>query len=144
MEGISFSVVTGQLPEDGHYIRETVFIKEQGFSNEFDDIDQTATHILCYSNEQLCGYARIYPDAVDKTYHLGRLCVLKAFRKMKLGTVIMKKAEELALQMGATTMVLSAQETAVPFYRKLSYVTEGEKYFDEWCPHIKMIKHLSQ
>ena len=34
------------LPQEAINIRTTVFSEEQGFKNEFDDIDKIATHIV--------------------------------------------------------------------------------------------------
>ncbi len=35
-----------QLPKDAKFIREEVFMKEQGFLNEFDDIDSRCLHLV--------------------------------------------------------------------------------------------------
>jgi len=37
------------LSEDVIRIRQTVFMEEQGFQNEFDEVDKTATHIVMYN-----------------------------------------------------------------------------------------------
>ena len=137
-----FTITEDGLPQDARTIRENIFIEEQKFSNEFDAIDDYATHILCYMDGKLCGYARIYPDDDKSTFHLGRVCIVKECRKMKLGSKIMNKAEEVAIKKGATKIELSAQCRVIPFYMSLGYTTEGEEYFDEWCPHIKMVKQL--
>ena len=137
-----FSITEDGLPPDGRTIRQSIFIEEQKFSNEFDSIDDYATHILCYLDGKLCGYARIYSEDDKSTFHLGRVCVVKDYRKMKLGSKIMNKAEEVAIKKGATKIELSAQCRVIPFYNSLGYTTEGEEYLDEWCPHIKMVKHL--
>ena len=39
-----------QLPEQAILIRKSVFIEEQGFKNEFYDIDEIATHIVIWDN----------------------------------------------------------------------------------------------
>lgn len=39
------------LPEDAAYIRKRVFVEEQGFSDEFDDTDTIAAHIVLYNEE---------------------------------------------------------------------------------------------
>ena len=36
------------LPESSKLIRQTVFVEEQGFVNEIDEIDEIATHIVLY------------------------------------------------------------------------------------------------
>ena len=37
--------IYNQLPDEAKEIRLEVFVKEQGFEEEFDDIDETAAHI---------------------------------------------------------------------------------------------------
>lgn len=36
------------LPQEAKDIRIKVFMKEQGFENEFDDIDQISSHIVVF------------------------------------------------------------------------------------------------
>ena len=38
------------LPAEGRAIREEVFLKEQGFEEEFDEIDARAMHVMAYEN----------------------------------------------------------------------------------------------
>lgn len=49
-----------KLPKEAKDIRREVFIDEQGFKNEFDDIDITAIHLVCYDKEKPIGTARIF------------------------------------------------------------------------------------
>lgn len=42
-----------QLPDEAKRIREQVFIKEQGFENEFDQTDEQAVHIVVFSASKL-------------------------------------------------------------------------------------------
>ena len=48
------------LPEDAYKIREDVFIKEQGFVNELDEIDNIATHIVLYIDNEPVGTCRVF------------------------------------------------------------------------------------
>ena len=43
---------------DWKYIRTAVFIEEQGFINEFDDIDHSAVHLCAYLNDTAVGCLR--------------------------------------------------------------------------------------
>ena len=52
--------VTNTLSEDEKMIRETVFLKEQKFTVEFDDTDNIATHIVMYLDNQPVGCCRLY------------------------------------------------------------------------------------
>ena len=40
-----------ELNEDAASIRKSVFMEEQGFVNEFDDVDGAAKHIVLYNDE---------------------------------------------------------------------------------------------
>ena len=42
--------ISNELTKDEMFIREEVFMQEQGFKNEFDDIDDSATHIVLYDD----------------------------------------------------------------------------------------------
>lgn len=49
-----------KLPEEAKHIRITVFVNEQGFSNELDEIDNTAIHALLFKDGQAVATARMY------------------------------------------------------------------------------------
>lgn len=70
-----------KLPEEAHYIRQTVFVEEQGFREEFDTIDNTAVHAVGFIDGSPVATGRIFPAEENGTYYLGRLAVLKDFRK---------------------------------------------------------------
>ena len=124
-------------------IRREVFIEEQKFSNEFDETDQTAWHALLLISGQAAATARAFPDPQDpRTYHIGRVAVRKQYRGQKLGQKVMEALEEKLSDLGANTITLSAQVRVQGFYEALGYHAQGEPYFDEYCPHICMIKQL--
>ena len=49
-----------ELPLEAKKIREDVFVKEQGFNEEFDIIDKTAKHILISENNIPVATCRIF------------------------------------------------------------------------------------
>ncbi len=122
-------------------IRNAVFVDEQGFIDEYDEIDDTAFHAVLYYNGEPAATARLYPEC-GSSYHIGRVAVLKAFRGKSLGTEIMNAAEEYARSLGGTEVYISAQTRAYEFYRKLGYTKYGEEYLEQHCPHIAMKKIL--
>lgn len=124
-------------------IREEVFIKEQKFKNEFDDIDETAYHLVLFQNDEPAATGRMYLSEEDNTaYILGRIAVLKDYRKQHLGKEVLAILEERAKNFGAVKTVLSAQMQAKGFYEKYGYKQSGEIYYDEHCPHVHMEKIL--
>lgn len=48
------------LPEDAVFIRKEVFVKEQGFKNEFDEKDNEAHFLVGYENGVLLQHAEFF------------------------------------------------------------------------------------
>lgn len=130
------------LPSDAKSIRETVFIKEQGFENEYDHIDETAKHIVLFVDDKAVGTARFFTEDGGKSYHLGRLAVSKEHRGKNYGKFIVEAVEKECLKLNASRIELSAQLGAKDFYAKCGYTMVGDVYLDEHCPHIMMYKNL--
>ena len=130
------------LPNEAKEIRIRVFVEEQGFKNEFDEVDSTATHIICYIDNTAIATGRLFLDENSKEYHIGRIAVDKPYRGKGIGGKILNYAENLVKEMGGKTLSLSAQERVSQFYEKQGYCKKGEPYLDEYCPHIFMTKKL--
>ncbi len=143
MKEVTYKIYTS-LPQESVFIRTTVFVKEQGFFDEFDSTDKTAYHLIAYLDNIAIGTARFFLDKKeDNTYVIGRLAVLKEYRDRHLGSEIVKEAEKIIKKYGAKKIVLSAQCKARKFYKNLGYFASGEIYLDEQCPHIHMEKYIN-
>ena len=124
-------------------LREEVFLQEQGFSTEFDEIDPAAWHLTLSRQGQTLAVGRLYPDPeTPGQYIVGRVAAAKPWRGQGLGRQVVLALEQKARQLGARSLDLSAQCHAQGFYEKLGYAAYGEIYFDEHCPHIHMKKQL--
>lgn len=123
-------------------IRVSVFVCEQGFSDEFDDIDETAWHIEVWENDQPVAVGRMYQTDRLGIFTIGRIAVIKEWRQKNIGKTVMNALQNHAKHLGANAIELSAQWSAVGFYEKLGYIQVGDVYMDQFCPHIKMIKHF--
>ena len=131
-----------KLPEEAHYIRQTVFVEEQGFREEFDTIDNTAVHAVGFIDGSPVATGRIFPAEENGAYYLGRLAVLKNFRKNGTGSKMLVFLESEAAKRGASKIILHAQIQAQPFYEKNGYIAEGEPFLEGSAPHITMMKKL--
>lgn len=127
--------------EDAANIRQTVFVDEQGFENEFDEIDETAYHLVIYDKTVPIATGRMYPKD-QTTMILGRVATIKDYRGQNIGSLIVTLLENKARELNYQTTELSAQQRVQGFYEKLNYQVEGDTYFDEWCLHVKMKKNL--
>ena len=124
-------------------LRRKVFITEQGFQNEFDDIDRTAWHVLISEGGFPCGTGRVFETpAGSGCYHLGRIAVERDYRKQHIGSLVLKKLEEKARELGARELQLSAQVQAQGFYEKNGYRQEGEIFEEKGITFAKMVKEL--
>ncbi len=128
------------LCSDAKMIREKVFVEEQGFEEEFDDIDEYAKVLVFYDNAKPIGICRYFKTG--DTYHIGRIAVLPEYRGIGLGSEIVRAAEKEIIAEGGTEAELSAQRRAEGFYTKLGYAPEGESYYEEYCEHIRMRRKL--
>ena len=131
------------LSDDAKLIRKQVFMEEQGFENEFDDIDKKASHIVMYNEkEEPIATCRIFESDERNECIFGRLAVIASYRGMNIGTDMIREAEKVVLKKGGTSILLHAQCRVKSFYEKLGYTAYGEIDDDEGCPHIWMSKQV--
>ena len=123
-------------------IRLAVFVDEQGFEDEFDQIDDIAWHIEVWDQGLPIAVCRMFESDHPSIYTIGRIAVIKEFRQKNVGKAVMEALENHARQLKAIAIELSAQCSAEGFYEKLGYIRQGEVYLDQFCPHIKMVKNL--
>ena len=125
-----------QLPQEAKKIRIKVFMEEQGFKDEFDDLDDICQHLVVFENDQPIGTCRFYYDESLKSNVLGRIAVIKEYRGKKVGQYIVN----IACSLIQGNVCLHAQLQAKPFYEKLGFVAYGDIDYDEYCPHTWMKK----
>ena len=130
------------LPLEAKEIREEVFMKEQGFVNEFDDIDSIATHLVLFWEGQPAGVCRFFPTKEPGVWDFGRLAVRKAYRDKHLGSLLVQEAERQIRDQGGAKLALMAQIRVQKIKEKNGYTPFGEPCDDEGCPHIWMEKLL--
>lgn len=137
-------VETENNQNDSFYVRKKVFIEEQGYKNEFDQIDDNCKYVTVKMNGSPVATGRVYknPDVSDSVI-FGRIAVLKEYRGFHIGKLVLESLENIAIEIGAKEIILSSQEYAVPFYEKSGFVlADNIIYYDEGNPHRKMKKIL--
>ena len=112
------------LPEEAKKIRSEVFVKEQGFYDEYDEFDDIAKHMVMYSNEEPISTCRIYYNSEKESYIIGRVAVLKEWRGKNIGRRILNAAEEYIRENGGKSVMLSGQVRVAGFYEKLGYIKQ--------------------
>ncbi|WP_127128283.1 GNAT family N-acetyltransferase [Georgenia sp. SYP-B2076] len=162
--GVAVVRVTGrdQL-EQAWAVRMEVFVAEQHVpaEEEVDELDTapTTTHVLAVETASgaVLGTGRLLTDpAHPGEVHLGRLAVRAAARGRGVGARMVVAIEGIALAEHGTaaaaaapeplsvTVVLSAQEQALDFYRRLGYeLVSGERYLDAGIWHQDMAHRIT-
>lgn len=138
---ISISIYDKITP-DAKKIREEVFIKEQGFVSEYDDIDKIATHFVAFRKGEPVATLRLFLGEDKKSYVLGRLAVKKELRGEGIGSLMVNKALNHVKNKGALRLILHSQLSATDFYKKLGFIEYSSVEYEENCPHIWMEKIL--
>ena len=130
------------LPEEAINIRTKVFVEEQGFKEEFDTIDKIAEHLILFVDDNPIGTCRYYKK--DDSYYFGRLAILKEYRNKNYGGLLLKEAINNLKKENAHKVILNSQLSAKDFYIKHGFLQEGEVFYEEGCPHIKLYLNLGE
>jgi len=138
-EWLPFAELTSKQLYDVLQLRELVFHLEQRcFYRDIDDVDLQAKHLLGYQKDVLIGYLRV--SLKNNEIVMSRILVARALRNKGVGRAMVRKTlERLVEDYPDFAIVISAQVTALEFYRQLGFAIEGDVYDDAGIPHIKMI-----
>lgn len=130
-----------KIPDEAIKIRQKVFVEEQRFTNEFDEKDNTSTHIVVFENSIPIATARGYTINSHNAV-LGRISVLKEYRGKGIGSLMVLALEDYFKQKNdIKTFIIYAQYDKVKFYESIGYKNTYEKVFEDDYLHYKMIKN---
>jgi predicted GNAT family N-acyltransferase len=119
-----------------HAVRRSVFIEEQNVPEEleWDDADARAYHVLAMSSDGTpIGTGRLKLDC-----SIGRMAVLKNWRRRGVGTAILDTLLALAEKEGCTIVRLHAQTHALEFYARRGFAAIGGEFEEAGIPHRVM------
>jgi predicted GNAT family N-acyltransferase len=138
------NVTYSEAIESLQAIRHQVFQQEQGVAEdqEFDGLDETASHLLAYLDKMPIGTLRIR-QLDPETVKIERLAVLKSARGLGIGRQLMEKAIDLvAANPNRQKILIHAQVYIQELYEKLGFEVSGDRFDEAGIPHVKMIKRL--
>jgi GNAT superfamily N-acetyltransferase len=94
---------------------------------EFDEHDTPDTKYIVIVDDYLpIATCRLY--AIDHTkIMLGRIVVLPEYRGQGIGTLVVKEAEQWAMELGFQTSVLESRDNKIHFYETMGYVADMER-----------------
>lgn len=131
-------------------IREVVFIEEQHVPEgiERDAEDANAYHVIANQGGHAIGTGRLVmlpqppADRQGKWGQIGRMAVLQAHRKARVGSLLLTALEDEARRRGVTGIMLHAQLYALEFYKKHGYEPVGAVFQEAGIDHLEMHKRL--
>lgn len=124
------------------YVREQVFIKEQGVPStlEWDGLDQDAIHLLAINpSQQPIGTVRLLNDG-----HIGRMAVLSEWRNQGIGCQLLTQILDIAQQRKLNQVFLAAQVLAVNFYTRYGFIADNDVFMDAGIEHKNMHLQLTK
>jgi predicted GNAT family N-acyltransferase len=130
------------LRESARAVRYTVFVEEQNIpvDLEWDDLDEIAFHVVIFDGDlQAVATGRLLPDG-----HIGRLAVLKDYRKQGLGDAVLITLIQQAIDLGYSEIILNAQTSAQGFYTKHAFQPQGSVFMEAGIPHQTMTRQINQ
>jgi predicted GNAT family N-acyltransferase len=110
---------------------------EEQLSAEFSDI-----HLAAYDEHWILRGCLVLTPKSEKVLKMRQVAVDSAVQSKGIGSLLVKASEAYARSSGYEKMELNARDTAVPFYEKLNYTTDGDMFVEVSIPHFKMIKNL--
>ncbi len=106
------------------------------------DGEESQFHILAMSDQKIVGTVVLKP--VSKTrIKLRQMAVDSHLQGNGIGKKLVLFAENLAKSKGFQEVEMIARMSALNFYKKLGYKTEGEEFEEIMVRSINMIKNLS-
>lgn len=112
------------------------------------DDDAATQHWGAWKNGQLIGVASVYavprPDAPnEREYQLRGMAILPEHQGKSIGKWLLTALENTLKSNGVERIWCNARTTAVPFYRRHGYASEGNEFeIPEVGPHWRMVKTL--
>jgi len=98
-------------------------------------------HVAAFSLAQLVACLVLTPIDADQI-KMRQVAVEEGRQGKGIGTELVLFSERLARDRGYSRMILSARDTAIPFYERLKYNVEGEPFEEVTIPHRLMAKNL--
>jgi predicted GNAT family N-acyltransferase len=145
-ESSRIKVIAIESPVDmqrAYAIRRSVFIEEQNVPEEIemDADDEHAFHALAILDGVAIGCGRMLEHG-DAEVKIGRMAVLREFRKTGVGAHILRFLIDRARARGLRRAILHAQLTAEGFYLKEGFKPVGGVFDEAGITHRKMERDL--
>ena len=107
-----------------------------------DNLEEVSIHLMGVTSEGkvlACGRLHLNTSEEAQIRYMG---VSEDLRRSGIGSKMINKLEEEAINQGANQIMLNARENAVAFYKSLGYFEVGPYESDIQIPHTRMEKKI--
>ena len=121
-------------------VRQDVFVDEQGIpeSLEWDGRDASCRHVLALTGTaEVIATGRLLADG-----RIGRMAVLRAWRGSGVGSALLERLQQQALDGGLQRVYVHAQAEVAGFYSRAGFQVAGQPFVTADIVHVEMTKAL--
>lgn len=124
-------------------LRNDILRKPLGLSFDSHELDKEKEDILmgAFEDDRILGCC-LMTKMDPKTLRLRQMAVPNNMQGKGVGRALMIFAENIARDLGFKKLSMHARSTAVGFYEKLGYHTNGDEFVEVTIPHYVMEKDL--
>ncbi|MGM9488131.1 YbgC/FadM family acyl-CoA thioesterase [Ideonella sp. YS5] len=133
-----------ELGHDAGAIRAEVFIEEQKIpaEMEWDTADSGCVHAVAYNRLGMPLATGRMLEHVPGVAKIGRMAVRRQLRGSHVGRAVLDALMQAARDRGEQEVILHAQMSAEPFYRRAGFHQRGPEFEEAGIAHVEMVRNL--
>ena len=133
-----------ELGGEAKAIRSEVFIKEQQIpaDMEWDAADPECVHAVAYNRLGMAVATGRLLEHVPGVAKIGRMAVRRPLRGSRVGRAVLEALMKTARARGEREVILHAQMSAEPFYRRAGFHQRGPVFDEAGIAHVEMVRAL--
>lgn len=132
------------LGREAQMIRAEVFVAEQKIpaEMEWDAADAECIHAVAYNRLAMPVATGRLLEHVPGVAKIGRMAVRRALRGSRVGRAVLEALMQVARDRGDREVILHAQMSAEPFYRRAGFSQRGPVFEEAGIAHVEMVRAL--
>ena len=132
------------LGREAQMIRSEVFVAEQKIpaEMEWDAADAECIHAVAYNRLGMPVATGRLLEHVPGVAKIGRMAVRRALRGSRVGRAVLEALMQAARDRGEREVILHAQMSAEPFYRRAGFSQRGPVFEEAGIAHAEMVRAL--
>lgn len=133
-----------ELGRDAGAIRAEVFVQEQKIpaEMEWDAADAGCVHAVAYNRLGMPVATGRLLEHVPGAAKIGRMAVRRQLRGSRVGRAVLDALMQAARNRGEREVILHAQTSAEPFYRRAGFQQRGPVFEEAGIAHVEMVRTL--